>query len=38
MTPAYTAQLGFQLQFTNIETQKIDGFFLQIFEMVLVKF
>ncbi len=38
MTPAYTAQLGLQLQFPNIETQKIDGFFIQMFAMVLVKF
>lgn len=38
MTLAYSAKLGLKVQKTDIVTQKIDGFTLDIFEIVLVDF
>ena len=38
MTPAYASTLGFQVQRTNIRAQKIDGFTLKTFGIVLASF
>ena len=38
MTPAYTKQLGFQVQKTDVEAQKIDESLLRTFEMVIAGF
>lgn len=38
MTPAYTANLGLKVQKTDINTQKINGFTIQTFEMVLASY
>ena len=38
MTPAYAKQLGFQVQKTDVEAQKIDGSSIRTFEMVIAGF
>ena len=38
MTPAYTLKLGLKIYPTNIGAQKIDGFTLETFEMILASF
>ena len=38
MTPAYVLKLGLKVYSTNVGAQKIDGFILKIFEMVLASF
>ena len=38
MTPAYSKQLGFQIQKTDVKAQKIDGSLLRTFEMVIAGF
>lgn len=35
ITPPYIARLGFKVQTTNIQVQKIDGSIFKIFKMVL---
>lgn len=38
MTAAYAAKLGLRVHLTDIGAQKIDGFILEMFEMVLASF
>ena len=38
MTPAYLSKLGLKVYHTNVGTQKINKFILEIFEMVLANF
>ena len=38
MTPAYAAQLCLKMQKTNIGAQKIDGFLLETYSMVIIVF
>lgn len=38
MTPTYTASLDPKVQSTNIRAKKIDGFVLEIFEIVFTSF
>ena len=38
MTPAYAAHLGLKMRVTNINTQKIDGFSLATYNMVIAAF
>lgn len=38
MNSAYAAKLGLNIQQTNINTQKIDGFILLTFEMIMAYF
>ena len=38
MTPGYALKLGLKVCLTNIEAQKIDGFTLETFEIVLASF
>lgn len=38
MIPAFAAKLGFKIYSTNVKAQKIDGFFLKMFAIVLGSF
>ena len=38
MTPVYTLKLSLRVYYTDVGAQKIDGFTLQTFEMVLANF
>lgn len=38
MTPAYVAKLGFNVWPTDVGAQKIDGYTLETFEIVLASF
>ena len=38
MTPAYAAQLGLKVRKTNVSAQKIDGFLLATYDMVIAAF
>ena len=38
INPNYVWKLGLKIQKTNVEAQKIDGFALEIFEIVIVDF
>ena len=38
MSPGYTKKLGLKVRQTNVEAQKIDGFTLEIFKIVIADF
>ena len=38
MTPAYLLKLGLKVRFINIKAQKINGFIVETFEMILASF